>query len=51
MKSRINGCRKYLKDEKTEEVEDIIFFYPESYIEGINNYEYKPLSQNDIIRL
>ena len=49
MKSRINGCRKYLKDEKTEEVEDIIFFYPESYIEGINNYEYKPLSQNDII--
>ena len=50
MKSRINGCRKYQKDEKTQEIEDIIYLFPESFIKKMNNYEYTiPLNQDEII--
>ena len=50
MKSRINGCRKYQRDEKTQEIEDIIFLYPESFLKKINNNEYNiPLNKNEII--
>ena len=49
MKARINGCRKYQKNEETQEIEDIIIYYPESYLNNLNSLEYKPLNKNDII--
>ena len=49
MKPRINGCRKYQKNEITQEVEDIITYYPESYLKNLNTVDYKPLDKNDII--
>ena len=49
MQSRINGIRKYQKNEITQELEDVLYFYPESYLNGINNYDYKPLNKNEII--
>ena len=48
MKSKINGCRTFKINENTKEVEDILFFYPETYLKKINN-EYTSLNENEII--
>ena len=49
MQTRINGIRKYQRNEITQELEDVLFFYPESYLNNLNSYDYKPLNKNEII--
>ena len=49
MKLRINGCRRYKKNEKTKEVDDVIFFYPESYLDNLNSCENKKPNNDEII--
>ena len=46
----INGSRKYQVDEKTGIAEEILSFYPESYLDNKNHPEYYvPLNKEDII--
>ena len=48
MKTRINGYRKSKRNEITKEVEDILYFYPESYLNN-TSLENIPLNENEII--
>ena len=50
MESFINGCRNYYIDEKYGIAEEIISFYPESYLNNrINIENYTPLNKDEII--
>ena len=50
MESFINGCRNYYIDEKIGIAEEIISFYPESYLNNKYNIEnYTPLNKEEII--
>ena len=48
--SDINGRRQYCVDEKTGTAEEILSFYPESYLNNKNHPEYyTPLNTEEIV--
>ena len=49
MNSTINGCRKFYVDEKTGIADEVISFYPESYLKNANSGYYKSLNPKEII--
>ena len=49
MNSTINGCRKFCVDEKTGIADEVISFYPESYLKNANSGYYKSLNPKEII--
>jgi len=50
METNINGYRKYFIDEKIGTAEEIVSFYPESYLNNKNHPEYyTPLNIDEII--
>ena len=50
MESNVNGCRKYFIDEKIGTAEEIVSFYPETYLNNKNHPEYyTPLNIDEII--
>ena len=49
MNSTINGCRKFCVDEKAGIAEEVISFYPESYLKNANSEYYTSLNPKEII--
>ena len=49
MKSRINGCKKFFVDEKNGIADEILLFYPETYLKNKDSEFYTSLNTNEII--